>query len=450
MEDTTSRPESLKNGRYKILNVLGAGGFGTTYRCEDMKKGEICAIKEYFPESICTRDHHTGYIKPLPDKEQAYMHGFKRFQEEAALLMKMRQSPGVVHVWEMFEENQTTYYVMEYLNGKTLKQLMRAMGGCMPYHTAREAIVKAGDALEKVHSEIGIFHRDISPENIMVMPDGSVKLIDFGSAKAMAVSENQKFSVVLKPGFAPPEQYASNMSQGSFTDVYALAGTFYYLASGKKVPTAPDRLMGTEYERLDKLVPECEKKAADAVENALKLDVRFRTQTVAEFIAGISPDKISQKDSSEKAYKMDDTEKIDLSFEQTGKANLNTSSESISDNVSDIPITRGVQGVMEVLQGRCAGQQFELSPGQTTTVGRLPSKSSIVLAGHPEISGLHFRIQWKPEKGAFYIFDESTNGIYYQGIRLEKGKKYKVFPGDQLGIGSMNCIITVWEKRNNG
>ena len=296
MEEIRAAISRLRGGKYQVQSILGAGGFGITYRCVNMDTGVTCAIKEYMPEAIASRDSR-GNVIPEEGRMKAYLHGKKRFLEEAQILMNMNHIPAVVHVWESFEENNTAYYVMEYLQGKTLKQVMRAMGGKLPYPAACEAVIKAGLALDTIHRQAGIFHRDISPENIMVMPNSEIKIIDFGSAKSMAVSENQQFSVVLKPGFAPPEQYASNMSQGSFTDVYAMAGTFYYVASGKMIPVAPDRLMGAAVEPLNRLVPECSAETAKAVEDALNLDPKFRTQTMSEFIneiqKGMGTKKIS-------------------------------------------------------------------------------------------------------------------------------------------------------------
>lgn len=423
MEDIRAEIKSLKDGKYQVLSILGAGGFGITYRCIDNDTGAVCAIKEYMPEAIASRDSRTGDIIPQDEKIKAFLHGKKRFLEEADILMKMGHIPSVVHVQESFEENNTAYYAMEFLEGTTLKQLMRSMGGKLPYPIACEAVEKAGTALDMIHRQAGIFHRDISPENIMVMPDGTIKIIDFGSAKSMSISENQQFSVVLKPGFAPPEQYASNLSQGSFTDVYAMAGTFYYAASGKMIPVAPDRLMGVKYESLDKLVPECSHETAVAVDNALNLDPKFRTQTMSEFIQGICRND----------------QRTVLQVHKTEANNFLPKQTSSNEPAAWI----------EVVKGNCAGKLFPVEPNQPVAIGRSAKKSQIVLDGHPEISGLHFRLLYSPQKSGFYVIDESINGLYYQGIRLEKGKKYKVLPGDFIGVGSMQCMITVGVRSND-
>lgn len=408
----------LKKGTYQVLDILGVGGFGTTYRCVDRRNGRPCAIKEYMPEAIASRNLSTGMVVPETNRSQAFLHGKKRFLEEADILIKMNHIPSVVHVWETFQENNTAYYVMEYLEGKTLRQLMRAMGGRLPYLTAVEAITKVGNALDMVHRQAKIFHRDISPENIMVLVDGSVKIIDFGSAKSTSIAENQHFSVILKHGFAPPEQYASNMSQGSFTDVYALAGTFYCIASGQMIPPAPDRVMGSTYEKLHKLVPECSEQTSMAIDQALHLDAKFRTQTMWEFVKGIKAG-VTEKS-------LENNMRIPQKTEKSVEIR-----------------TQDVAAWIEVTKGSCVGSIFPLKPNVKVVVGRSNAKCQYVITGHPEVSGSHFTIWYAPEKAGFYIIDESTNGLYYKGIRLKKGAKYKILPGDQVGIGSMQCMITV-------
>lgn len=462
MEQIRAEISCLNNGSasYEVLNILGAGGFGITYYCINRNTGDVCAIKEYMPEAIASRNLR-GEIIPNDGRERAFLHGKKRFLEEAEILMRMNNIPAVVHVWESFEENNTAYYVMEYLKGTTLKQVMRSLGGKLPYQVACEAVIKAGMALDTIHRQAGIFHRDISPENIMVMPDGEIKIIDFGSAKSMSISENQQFSVVLKPGFAPPEQYASNLSQGSFTDVYALAGTFYYATSGKMIPVAPDRLMGVTFEPLDKIVPECSRETALAVEHALNLDPKFRTQTMSEFIQGIpkpldrTSAPVSTGTSAIKEGTTDDYARGNTVTGMTVDGVSTFEKNVMSANVkTEIPIitvgpnedsTAMIQpeAWIEVVKGACVGKIFPVKANEPVTVGRSSKKSQCVLEGHPEISGLHFRLIYMPQKAGFYLIDESINGLYYQGIRLEKGKKYKVLPGDQVGIGSMECIITV-------
>jgi serine/threonine protein kinase len=450
------KPElsSLNNGRYQVKTILGAGGFGITYQCFDAQMRRNCAVKEYLPDAIASRNKSTLEVIPAENRRQEYLHGKKRFLEEAAILGKMQKIPYVVNVWNIFEENNTAYYVMEYLDGRTLKQLIYSMGGHMPFSLACECIEKTGVALDTVHREAGIFHRDVSPENIMIMPDGSIKLIDFGNAKFLAVKENQHFSVVLKPGFAPPEQYSSSMSQGSFTDVYALAGTFYYAASGRTIPTAPDRVMGSRYEPLEKLVPECSHELSDAVDRALTLDQKFRTQTVSEFVASLqkgrgklpvyrkSAGKAVRQQASKPQSSGQNPASARRQVPRPQSAGIQPSGQN---RAAAWQQAQRAQGYLLVKRGKQAGKRFPIPADCNVTIGRSAAKCQVVLTGHPEISGVHCSVYYDRKHRVFYMADQSTNGLYYRGIRLEKGRKYRVLPGEQIGIGSMRCVITLGE-----
>lgn len=429
----------LRNGRYQVREILGAGGFGVTYLCQDVPNNQLCAIKEYLPEAIAVREIPGCRIIPQKDRMKEYLHGKKRFFEEALLLMKMKNLPSMVKVWEVFEENNTAYYAMEYLSGKTVKQLMAIAGGRLPWNQALDIVIKTGIALDRMHRQAGIFHRDISPENIMVMPDGSVKIIDFGSAKMLAVSENQQFSIVLKPGFAPPEQYSGKMGQGSFTDVYALAGTFYYAASGRKLPAAPNRLMGESYQPLEKLVPKCSTGISRTVDRALALSPQYRIQTMAEFVAGLSGKEVSQvkRDVSVSARMRQSAQNPAQSARQPAKASMERH------GAGRIPPVW-----LLISFGMGAGNLYPLTAGKWISVGRSREKSQIVIAGHREISGLHFLLFYDAGKHCFYIIDKSVNGLYYQNRRLEKEKKYRIQPDTELGVGSMRCKVILGVEKN--
>ena len=439
MPDEKPVIRELRNGRYRVREILGAGGFGVTYLCQDVPNNQLCAIKEYLPEAIAVREAPGCRIIPQKDRMKEYLHGKKRFFEEALLLMKLKNLPSMVKVWEVFEENNTAYYAMEYLSGKTVKQLMAIAGGRLPWDQALDIVRKTGIALDRMHRQAGVFHRDISPENIMVMPDDSVKIIDFGSAKMLAISENQQFSIVLKPGFAPPEQYSGKMSQGSFTDVYALAGTFYYAASGKKLPAAPNRLMGEKYQPLGELVPRCSQKISHAVDKALALSPQYRTQTMAEFVAGLSGKEISQvkKDIS-----------ISARMRQPQQSNLSPAQQQVRPAQEKCAAARIPPVWLLISAGVGAGNLHPLTAGKWISVGRSREKSQIVIAGHREISGLHFLLFYDAGKHSFYIIDKSVNGLYYQNRRLEKEKKYRIQPNTELGVGSMRCRVILGVEKN--
>lgn len=429
----------LRNGRYRVREILGAGGFGVTYLCQDVPNNQLCAVKEYLPEAIAARETAGCRIVPQKDRMKEYLHGKKRFFDEALLLMKMKNLPSMVKVWEVFEENNTAYYAMEYLSGKTVKQLMASAGGRLSWDHALDIVRKTGIALDRMHRQAGVFHRDISPENIMVMPDGSVKIIDFGSAKMLAISENQQFSIVLKPGFAPPEQYSGKMSQGSFTDVYALAGTFYYAASGRKLPAAPNRLMGEKYQPLEQLVSKCNLKISQTVDKALVLSPQYRTQTMAEFVAGLSGKETLQGNRNTG---------ISVKMQQSVRRNAVSARQPVNmpEERREPPKIPPVWLLISC--GAGAGNLYPLAVGKWIAVGRSREKSQIVINGHREISGLHFLLLYDAGKHSFYIIDKSVNGLYYQNRRLEKEKKYCIQPNTELGVGSMRCRVILGVEKN--
>ena len=295
MENDKADIASLKKGRYQVITRIGTGGFGITYLCVDLKADRLCAVKEYLPGCIVFRDPVTKTVIPRKGWEREYLHGLKRFWEEATLLRCLESLPSMVKILDLFEEHRTAYYVMEYINGKTARELMLEAGGKLAFEKALDITLQSAAILGMVHRQAGILHRDVGPDNIMVLHDGTVRIIDFGNARQLPrQGENPFYTVVLKPGFAPPEQYSGTGRQGSYTDVYALAGTFYFLCSGKRVPSVPARLSGTQVLPLNRQVPECSQRVSDAVDGGLVIDYRKRTQTMEAFamqLTGITMQK---------------------------------------------------------------------------------------------------------------------------------------------------------------
>ncbi len=222
-------------GAYRLGAVLGQGGFGITYIALDTKSGRRVAIKEYFPVQCCRREGTR--VLPSPGKESLYQGGIKSFLEEARLLHSRQGLPNVVHVLNFFEAGGTAYLVMEYLEGVTLQQKI-ASNGPIPSGELMPKLPALLASMQILHNS-GIIHRDISPDNIMWMPDGTLKLLDFGCARSM--EDGKSMTVQLKHGFAPVEQYMTR-GQGPWTDVYALCATVYYCLTGKVPPISPERL----------------------------------------------------------------------------------------------------------------------------------------------------------------------------------------------------------------
>ena len=233
----------LLKDRYKIGTKIGAGGFGITYHAVDMNNGRPVAIKEYFPTGIVTRksDHRSVQIS-VSGKEQTFSKGISNFLEEAKGLARFRGIKNIVQVYDYFEQNGTAYIVMEYLRGRSLSQMAAEQNGRIDYNTAIKVMSDVLDALEVVHSA-GMVHRDISPDNIFIRDDGIVKLIDFGAARESWGVQDKTLSIVLKPGYAPPEQFRKKSRQGPWTDIYALGATMYKLLTGIIPPESVSRFV---------------------------------------------------------------------------------------------------------------------------------------------------------------------------------------------------------------
>lgn len=250
------RPGTILNGQYYIGKVLGAGGFGITYLAFDLNLELPVAIKEYFPVGLAYRDvqnRMTDRVFSLPgEKEKFFMSGMKNFSEEAKKLMQFRDYEGIVKVNTFFYENGTAYMVMEYILGKSLKQVLLEKQQVLSEKETMEIMRPLLNVLGRVH-KAGVIHRDISPDNIMLGENGKVYLIDFGAARMITGAESKSLDVVLKQGYTPFEQYSSAGILGPWTDVYAVCATIYRMMTGKVPQEAIDRLNSDKVESLYQL-----------------------------------------------------------------------------------------------------------------------------------------------------------------------------------------------------
>ena len=219
-------------GRYMVGKVLGYGGFGITYIAWDQKLKRTVAIKEFFPNSLSTRSEGESSVSCYDAKALRFFNdGIKKMLDEGSRLSKFSGNENIVNVYDCFEENNTAYIVMEYLEGKDLKQYLAENGGKLSPEKAVEIILPVLNALEDMHKE-KIIHRDIAPDNIFLCGNGKIKLLDFGSARLAVEDSEKSLSVMVKRGYAPKEQYASRSKQGPWTDVYAVCATLYKMITG--------------------------------------------------------------------------------------------------------------------------------------------------------------------------------------------------------------------------
>ena len=231
---------TLLNGRYMLGKVLGVGGFGITYLGYDLTLDIKVAIKEYMPSSIATRNSDRYNVTLTGRTEDDYRQGMENFLEEAKILAKLQNTPNIVSVQNYFKENNTAYFVMEYIDGMSLKDYLADQGGKIPYVQALAILEPIMEALVQVHA-LNLLHRDISPDNIYITTRGESRLLDFGAAR-FALGDGKSVSVILKHGYAPEEQYSSHGNQGPWTDVYAMGATFYRCITGMLPPDSVERI----------------------------------------------------------------------------------------------------------------------------------------------------------------------------------------------------------------
>ena len=279
----------LCGGIYKIVRFIKSGGFGCTYEAVHMMNNKRVAIKEFFVKDFCNRDDETGSISVGTRSKVALVGRLKKkFVDEASALSSLNHV-GIVDVSSLFFENETAYYVMEYIDGCSLDEYIKTHGP-LDEEVALNYIRQVCDALTYVHNK-NILHLDIKPGNLMLDVDGKVKLIDFGTAKQYDESEGENTSTLLgsTPGYAPPEQGNTKVTTFSAaTDVYSLGATFYKLLTGITPPTANERSSGEE---LDPLPSNVSKETSDAIMKAMVLNKKGRLQSVEEFLA-LLPSKV--------------------------------------------------------------------------------------------------------------------------------------------------------------
>ena len=240
------KPGTILEGKYLVGEMLGQGGFGITYIGFDLLLEQKVAIKEYYPMStgmVSREGHSTVVWSSAMMGKTGTQKGFDSFLKEARKMAKLGGIPGVVGVKSVFIQNETAYIVMDFIEGETLLKKLQK-NGPMDFDSCVKLMTPIMQALAEVH-EHGIIHRDISPDNIMVRPDGKLILLDLGAAKDLDIQGNdgsvQSSQMVAKHGFSPIEQYSKSGKVGPWTDIYAMAATIYYSCTGILPPPATDR-----------------------------------------------------------------------------------------------------------------------------------------------------------------------------------------------------------------
>jgi len=284
---------------YVFGAALGQGGFGITYIALDMQTNQRVAIKEYFPTYCAGRTDDLS-VASYRGQEEEFRKGRDRFLDEARMVKSLSDLPSVVNILDFFEANNSAYLVMEFLEGRSLKDCVKQDGKFEVQKFLKQIRPLMAD-VEKMHQR-GVIHRDIAPDNIIMLADGQLKLIDFGAARYFA--GDKSMTIVVKKGFAPVEQYMRKGSNAA-TDVYALAATIYYCLTGMVLPDSVERQYGEAvYQAPTALGVALSGLQERALDKALQVDQKDRTQSVADLMKDLEKSsEAKQKKSIQKTKK---------------------------------------------------------------------------------------------------------------------------------------------------
>ncbi len=270
----------LCGGKYTIIKKIGEGGFGITYKAVQNGLNRSVCIKEYFPAGRCIRATHAHTVCVHGAGEDVFQKYRQAFVKEAKMLATLHH-PNIVEVIDVFDENNTSYMVMAFIEGKSLQSIVDSSGP-LPYPEAVNYIAQITNAVGYIH-ERHILHRDIKPDNIMITADYKAILIDFGSAREFEHDKTQVHTSMLTHGYAPTEQYTSNSRKGSYTDIYAIGATMYFVLTGRIPMEAAARL--TEQMPAPKeLAADIPDEVNRTILKAMQLKAENRHQTVQEFM----------------------------------------------------------------------------------------------------------------------------------------------------------------------
>ena len=280
------RAGTVLNDRYIVGRVLGQGGFGITYLAWDTQLEAKVAIKEFMPGELATRVEGTTVSVLSADRSEDFTYGSERFQEEARTLAKFIGNPNIAAVTSYFDENDTSYFVMDYIEGISFKTYIANHGGKVSVEDTLNVMIPVLRALTAVHQE-GFIHRDVTPDNIYITKDGMVKLLDFGSARYSIGDKSKSLDVILKVGYAPKEQYIRRSRQGPYTDVYSCAACFYAALTGFLPPEALERLDHDELVPVSQCGIDIPEYLDKAILKGLAVQPEDRFQSAEEFLEAI-------------------------------------------------------------------------------------------------------------------------------------------------------------------
>lgn len=449
-------PFTILKEKYLLGKSLGQGGFGITYLAENMQSGLRCCIKEYFPSGLLQGRTPDGALI-LADEENRpeYEEGKQQFIEEACALQELRENISVVDILDFFEENGTAYFAMELIEGCNLRVFRKNHNPKQTLKMALQMLFLLGSSLAEVH-RFGMIHGDISPENILITQDGEIKLIDFGAARSFRQgSDNKERKIYLKPNYAPYEQYTQKPCQGPWTDIYALAATFYFIVSGRKMLDALSRAKGASYPPLHELCPAVSRQLSDVIDKALAFDYHDRYRRMLDFLdaleqvvrpedydidlGALMPKSKASKQSEIHVETSDDSEKMCQVEEQNmpEPKGLAAFFHPKKRRLAYLELTMRKSG------GHISRRRWIIEPNRTVKVGRLAT-SDVMMPADNQISRNHCEVFYNEPKREFIVRDLSKYGTYLaDGKPMEKEKSYTLKDGDIFCVVSPEYTFKV-------
>jgi len=278
-------PVGTKLAEYTVRSVIGEGGFGIVYLAHDTLLDREVAIKEYLPGSLAVRGTGLQVTVRQSDKRELFTRGMRRFVNEAHILAKFRH-PALVSVLRYLETNGTAYMVMPFYQGKTLREMVRNGFRAKNIEDLFSILLPVLDGLAQIHS-VACYHLDISSDNILILENGAPVLLDFGAARHTELSGEDSTTIILKPGFAPIEQYGSDDSElvlGPWTDIYALSAVAYLLVTGSMPPVSVTRILRDLLKpSVSFALPDLPVSILKVIDDGLSVRPQGRPQTVADY-----------------------------------------------------------------------------------------------------------------------------------------------------------------------
>lgn len=396
---------TILHGKYRVDGYLASGGFGNTYVATDISFDKKVAVKEFFLRGVSQRDDNSTTVSVSnPDSKATFTSQREKFKKEALRLYNL-DNPHIVHVYDLFEENNTAYYSMDYIDGPSLKQKLNMIGHGMPEKSVRKILSQLLDALECIHDN-GIFHLDLKPANIMLGRDGVIRLIDFGASKQQSTGGGvtATSAIAYTNGYAPREQMEQNPNKfGPWTDFYALGATLYNLLTNRKppLPTDIDDDTSTDKHVALPMPSTVSDKTKKLVLWMMATNRKKRPQSVSEILGYLSKTDNGDHSSS---YSFSTSDSEETVVKGSG------SSYSSSNNGTEIPIYRSIS-----------------SNGLTWTL------VSITLGTEYSI------FKWKVycDESYAYIYNEGTEYV----IDKAYSKKYRILKSDGIGTPTNPTIL---------